>query len=887
MNTRSPLCLAPICICALIWGLVLEAPLNAAAPAISKLYAGNPKGQISDEFGESLASNEKWIVIGEPSHTELATDDGAVHVFNAQTGVFVRRIALTPGQQTKHFGFDVAVHGDRCLIGQTYGATLVDLRTGKLLREFYSPSPLNGNYGVSVALSGDYALVGDPTGTGLVDQTGVVHVFDVDTGTVLFTLKASDGAMFDYFGWSIAVEGRTALIGARYADGSGAAYAYDLHTGLQIRKMSPTNGANGDQFGESVALGSHRAIIGAPIHDSYRGAVYVYDLATGAETILSPTDPAIDDDFGKSVSADGDLVLIGAFAKKVGAAYFGAAYLFDHRTGTQLQKFVAGDATDDDLFGHFVSLKGNVAVITASRDDDLNDDSGAAYVYRQVTSSLSLETLVAKKHFAPGVPGATFSSFANPAINSQGETLFTGVLSGPGATASKNQGLWSTLNFGQQVGLALRKGDDVGGLRISSILPPIMNQSDVGLVEAGLVGSGVNASNNRVLLSCNGGSYVRLAGLGDELSGLAGTKVSKFLQVVQSFLVNRQAVAVRLSGGVTPASDSAIAILDNSGAVVGSVREGQPAPMGGLVGQVSRVSMTALQSCFATGLAGLPGQTQALLQFSGASPTLVARQGDPAPGGGGAVFGTFTGETCSILSFPLFRSTLTGAGVTLNNNLGLWHKPAAGMPLKMVVQKGDVVPNVVPGDPAPLSGVRWKNFVQFWGMDGASEQQVLFVADMTGNGISAANDRALWLKDEAGNFSLLLREGDYLQDGSGARISNFQRIVANGTSGDYAVLVGLRGAKSSTNQALLTGNTKLGMPFEGLRAADLRLRKGNLYRDASGNLRSIRSMSIAPSGTDATGAGSKGLAQAIGFGGPMVLTLQFSDGSVELVTGKP
>ena len=61
-------------------------------------------------------------------------------------------------------------------------------------------------------------------------------------------LLAPDGATEDQFGWSVAISGSTAIVGARWSDengaNSGCAYAFDTTTGEQIAKFLPDDGSH-------------------------------------------------------------------------------------------------------------------------------------------------------------------------------------------------------------------------------------------------------------------------------------------------------------------------------------------------------------------------------------------------------------------------------------------------------------------------------------------------------------------------------------------------------------------------------------------------------------------------------------------------------------------
>ncbi len=60
-----------------------------------------------------------------------------------------------------------------------------------------------------------------------------------DLGDQLFKLLPDDGAMYDFFGLSVAISGATAIVGANWDDDngdvSGSAYLFDTTTGGQYR----------------------------------------------------------------------------------------------------------------------------------------------------------------------------------------------------------------------------------------------------------------------------------------------------------------------------------------------------------------------------------------------------------------------------------------------------------------------------------------------------------------------------------------------------------------------------------------------------------------------------------------------------------------------------
>jgi hypothetical protein len=97
-------------------------------------------------------------------------------------------------------------------------------------------------------------------------------------------LVPSDGEAFDLFGHRVALGGDTAIIGAQYDDeNSGSAYVFTRTGGVwtEQAKLLPSDGASGDHFGWTVALKGDTAVIGALGDDdngTNSGSAYVFRL---------------------------------------------------------------------------------------------------------------------------------------------------------------------------------------------------------------------------------------------------------------------------------------------------------------------------------------------------------------------------------------------------------------------------------------------------------------------------------------------------------------------------------------------------------------------------------------------------------------------------------
>jgi hypothetical protein len=138
------------------------------------------------------------------------------------------------------------------------------------------------NFGHSVAVGNGRIVVGALQDDDNGSDSGSVYIFDLN-GTQLAKITASDGAAGDFFGTSVAVGNGRIVVGA-YADddngdASGSAYIFDLD-GTQLAKITASDGAVSDFFGTSVAIGNGRIVVCSPYDDdngSSSGSAYIYN----------------------------------------------------------------------------------------------------------------------------------------------------------------------------------------------------------------------------------------------------------------------------------------------------------------------------------------------------------------------------------------------------------------------------------------------------------------------------------------------------------------------------------------------------------------------------------------------------------------------------------
>jgi hypothetical protein len=373
-----------------------------------------------DLFGSSVAISGETVVVG------AIGDAGAAGAAQGSAYVFVRSGGIWSQQQKleasdvgagDEFGSSVAISGETVVVGAQrdtgaagvfQGSAYVFVRSGGIWSQQQkleaSDAAAFDLFGSSVAISGEIVVIGAVFGDGAADiDQGSAYVFARSGGvwSQQQKLEASDAALFDGFGQSVAISGETVVVGA-FADtgaagvAQGSAYVFVRSGGVwsQQQKLEASDAAEGDWFGFSVAISGETVVVGARLDDGAadidQGSAYVFVRSGGVwsqQQKLEASDAAEGDWFGFSVAISGETVVVGASLDSGAAGVFqGSAYVFVRSGGvwSQQQKLEASDAGTVDWFGNSVAISGETVVVGAFRHDDaarLSFEQGSAYVF--------------------------------------------------------------------------------------------------------------------------------------------------------------------------------------------------------------------------------------------------------------------------------------------------------------------------------------------------------------------------------------------------------------------------------------------------------------------------------------------------------------------------
>ncbi len=320
------------------------------------------------------------------------------------------------------FGESVAISGDTAIVGanvenaagQDTGVVFVYQRDhggpdnwGKVTELFGSDAQGNVYFGASLAIHGDTAVVGAHVEGIGGSSFGAAYVFERDLGGPnnwgeVKKLTASDAENGDAFGWGVAVRGDMAVVGARYEGTGGAAYIFERDHGGpdnwgEVKKLTASDAENGDAFGTGVGVTGDTILVSARFENRTvgrgSGAAYVFQRDHGGVgnwgevKKLTASDAGPHDEFGASASLSGDTAVIGTYNEENNGAV-GKAFIFQRDHGGadnwgEVKKLVSSDGEANDLFGFWVAVSGDAAVVSAVREDAGGTKAGAAYVFRR------------------------------------------------------------------------------------------------------------------------------------------------------------------------------------------------------------------------------------------------------------------------------------------------------------------------------------------------------------------------------------------------------------------------------------------------------------------------------------------------------------------------
>jgi FG-GAP repeat len=252
-----------------------------------------------------------------------------------------------------------------------------------------------------------------------------------------------DGATGDWFGFTVAIDGNNAIVGAKQDDagantnqGSVCFYRYDGSNWVLLQKVVDAAGVGGEIFGHSVSIDGNWAVVGAPGANGGSASIYQFN---GSSWVFMQkiTDPGTvtGDHFGSGVSISGNYIIVGAENDQVGTNVDqGSACIFKYNiTGNNwlfMQKITDATGSATAEFGGTVSIDGVYAIVGARWENvGANNDQGTASIFRYNGSSwVLMNKLIDATGAAADQFGISVSISGNYAVigASADDVLFSG-----------------------------------------------------------------------------------------------------------------------------------------------------------------------------------------------------------------------------------------------------------------------------------------------------------------------------------------------------------------------------------------------------------------------------------------------------------------------------
>ena len=353
-------------------------------------------------FGWSVGVSGNTIVVGavyerfDATGRNESTSEGAAYVFErGADGVWKQTQKLLSSDRSgyNYFGTSIGIDGNIIVVGapghsrdsterqEGYvgdaGAVFVFEKKGNNWRRTYkllaSDREHGGSMGNSVGISGNRVIAGawghdyGIKGEERMEACGAAYIWErMDDGkwTRAQKLVATDGTPYDEFGYSVAIDGDNAVIGARNVtldpkdennNGySGEAYIFSLNENgewKEAKAIIPEDRKTGCYFGASVGVSGNYAIAGAWRGDGkkpYIGVVYIYWKNPAGKWIQSQKISASDEgtyaNFSMAAAIHKGFIISGSpmewrdVAGKNEYSNAGAAYIFmrgDNKSGAK------------------------------------------------------------------------------------------------------------------------------------------------------------------------------------------------------------------------------------------------------------------------------------------------------------------------------------------------------------------------------------------------------------------------------------------------------------------------------------------------------------------------------------------------------------------------
>lgn len=354
---------------------------------------------MGNSFGGIVSMDGNRLLIGAPQDDDNGDVSGSAYVYRLEGSVWVKEAKLLPhdGMPFHYFGTALSLDGDVAMVGAradnekatAAGAVYVFRATESGWKEeaklTASDATHHALFGYDVALEGNRAVIGTTDYAGWEVNAAYVFQFDGSRWSEVAKLTPSDGEYGDHFGTAVAMSDNVIAIGAYGKDntsnnaGPGAAYVYrfDGSHWFEQAKLTLPDAKAEDSFGTRVAVDGDVLAVAA----YGRNAVYMYrwNGSTWEPEMTLTASLEEDQYFAFDIALGGDLLTV-----SVNKGVSPGAVILYQWTGEiwrELARITASDGYDNQYFGNDISLSLDRLLVGAPGD---NSSRGAVYVYDHI-----------------------------------------------------------------------------------------------------------------------------------------------------------------------------------------------------------------------------------------------------------------------------------------------------------------------------------------------------------------------------------------------------------------------------------------------------------------------------------------------------------------------
>lgn len=243
-------------------------------------------GAAGDQFGYAVAVDGGLVVVG---------GLGAAYLFDASTGQELAKL-LPVGGSVGGFGEAVDIDAGLVVVGARLAngvsgfsgaAFIFDAASGNELHKLIAvDGTVWAFFGACVGIEGSVVAIGAPEAGPKGKHSGAAYQFDAITGQQTRKLVPSDGHVFAKFGSSVDTSGPHVVVGSEQNNASGfssgSVYVYDVQSGSLVVKLIASDAAPLDELGSAVAYDGEILVSGAARDDDLgdaSGSAYVFNAA--------------------------------------------------------------------------------------------------------------------------------------------------------------------------------------------------------------------------------------------------------------------------------------------------------------------------------------------------------------------------------------------------------------------------------------------------------------------------------------------------------------------------------------------------------------------------------------------------------------------------------